>query len=437
MKAERNHPSVFVWSIENEITFINIRNLGLLKYTEPEIRRAAQEVMALDPTRPAMIDGGDALRDKSLPIYGNHYNEANFRHYPDEAYSMKLAYSRHEKDKWAPWPLGDDKPLFLGESFFANGFPPAAYAALVGERAFLGRNQAEPGVHLFARMLTEGYRWHGLAGFHFWFNGDSPHNEHYKAFQPVCVFCREWNWTFAAGQEVNRTLKVFNDTRSSEPIDMEWSFRIGGKAFAEGAETFALDPGSAKEYPITYRMPKVSERTKGELVLACLRGGQEVYRDVKPCVILADLPTLPQLNADQISVYDPSGVVQRFLKQRGYPYREVASLESLPSRLHVLIVGPDALTPRQATDPRWVALAAGGARVLVLDQDASASLPGGAGGFDPDRLRRPHRLSGKPRASRLRRPEQGGLFLLVRRPYRLSQRLQESHAWCTLAVAMR
>ena len=33
------------------------------------------------------------------------------------------------------------------------------------------------------------------------------------------------------------------------------------------------------------------------------------------------------------------------------------------------MVGPDALTPRQATDPVWQALAANGVRVLVLDQD--------------------------------------------------------------------
>jgi hypothetical protein len=60
------------------------------------IRRAVREVMALDPTRPALIDGGDALTDKSLPVYGNHYNEGNFRQYPDEAYSMDWAFSRNK-----------------------------------------------------------------------------------------------------------------------------------------------------------------------------------------------------------------------------------------------------------------------------------------------------------------------------------------------------
>jgi beta-galactosidase len=367
VKAERNHPSVFVWSIENEITFINIRNFGLLDACEPEIRRAARAVMDLDPTRPALIDGGDALRDRSLPVYGNHYNEANFRYYPDEAYTMKLAFGRH-KDPWTPWPLGDDRPLFLGESFFANGFPPAAYSAVMGEEAFLGRSAAEPGVFKFARMLAEGYRWHGIAGFHFWFAGNGPGDEHYQAFQPVCVFCREWNWTFGPGQPVSRTLKVFNDTRSAEPIDVEWSFRALGKGYAEGAETFALEPGTAKEHAVAFRAPKVDSRTPGEFVMVCYRGGKEIFRDVKPCVILAPEPAPPPLGANDITVYDPKGIVQPWLKERGYPFRETASLDSLPGKLKVLIVGPDALTPRQATDPRWVALAAEGVRVLVLDQ---------------------------------------------------------------------
>ena len=334
VKAERNHPSVFIWSIENEITFINIRNLGLHDPCEPEIRRAVQEVMALDPTRPAMIDGGDALRDKSLPVYGNHYNETNFRHYPDEAYTMQLAFSRHKKDSWVPWPIGDDKPLFLGESFFANGSPPAAYAALIGEQAFLGRNQAEPGVHLFARMLAEGYRWHGIAGFHFWMDANRLDAAHYQAFQPVCVFCREWNSTFGPGQTVTRTLKVFNDTHSSEPIDVEWSFRVGGKAFAEGAKTFALQPGTAKEFTIALRTPPALVRSEGELVLSCHRNGQQLYRDVKKCFVLAPIPPTPRgevLRTPRvIAVYDPKGLVQPWLKQRNYPFREIASLDKLP-----------------------------------------------------------------------------------------------------------
>jgi beta-galactosidase len=72
VKAQRNHPSVFLWSVEYQVTYINGSVSGRLAQVEPEIKRGVDEVMALDPTRPAMIDGGNALGDASLPVYGTH-----------------------------------------------------------------------------------------------------------------------------------------------------------------------------------------------------------------------------------------------------------------------------------------------------------------------------------------------------------------------------
>ncbi len=363
VKAERNHPSIFIWSVENEITYINIRNFGLMPFCEPEIRRGIEEVMKLDPTRPAMTDGGDALLDKSLPIYGNHYNESDFRHYPDEAYDMKLAFARK-----APWQIGDDRPLFLGETFFANGYPPAAYSAVMGDAAFLGRNQAEPGVRLYARMLAEGYRWHGVAGFHFWFSGESPDAEHYQAFQPVCVLVREWNSTFASGKSVTRTLKVFNDTHYDDPIELSWEFDSGGKGIAGKPLILQVAPGTAKETTVTFMAPQVRVRTAAELVLICRVKGKEVFRDVKKCTVLGPEAPKPTLNIELL-VLDPKGVVKDRLKERGIAFQSVESFDAIPDKVGVLIVGPDCLTARQATDPKWRNLAASGARILVLDQE--------------------------------------------------------------------
>ena len=59
------------------------------------------------------------------------------------------------------------------------------------------------------------------------------------------------------------------------------------------------------------------------------------------------------------------------MTKRGIAFTDAATLDSLPAKLRVLVVGPDALTARQATDPMWQALAANGVRVLVLDQDNS------------------------------------------------------------------
>ena len=157
-------------------------------------------------------------------------------------------------------------------------------------------------------MLAEGYRWHGVAGFQFWF-GPERADLHYNSFQPVCVLCREWNNTFGAGEKVKRTLKVFNDTRYDDPVEMTWAFTVGGKPVDGGKQTFRLKPGTAEETGIEFTAPAVKERTPAELTLTCRRGGKEVFREVKACrVIDADGAAKPGLAKDELAVFDPKGV---------------------------------------------------------------------------------------------------------------------------------
>ncbi len=64
VKGERNHPSVMIWSIENEWLYINCINLygGLMDQFEDETVKTAAAVMQADPTRPSMTDGGGATK---------------------------------------------------------------------------------------------------------------------------------------------------------------------------------------------------------------------------------------------------------------------------------------------------------------------------------------------------------------------------------------
>ena len=141
VKEERNHPSIFAWSIENELTLINARNLGQLKPVEPRITRAAKMVMAMDPTRPAMIDGGNCLTDQSLPVNGSHYIEGSItspgialREYPDQAYTWDKIIPNEKQC----FPLALDRPILMGECFFMSGFTPGEMAQFGGEGCFAG-----------------------------------------------------------------------------------------------------------------------------------------------------------------------------------------------------------------------------------------------------------------------------------------------------------
>ena len=192
-KGQRNHPSIFIWSMENEISFINGHVFGLDAITTQEMKKAADLLMTLDPTRPVMTDGGNANLDESLPVYGGHYMEPPFNTFPESCYD-RAAFANRQS-----WPVTKAKPVLLGESAFIAGDSLGDLATVGGERAFLGKGEAKPGVALILRMLSEGYRWNDV-NFTFWTAGQIP--TYYKAWQPVAVLCRQWDWTFGSGEQV-------------------------------------------------------------------------------------------------------------------------------------------------------------------------------------------------------------------------------------------
>jgi len=368
----RNHPSVFIWELDNEVIYINSRNLGKLDFAEPEFKKAAEELAALDPTRTVVTGGGNALRDQSLPVYGVHYFEVSDREYPQEAHTIEQSLATQNKgDGWHPWPMDfDKKPIFMSETAFLPGRNAAGFAAVGGEITFLGKTEAKPAAGKIARWLTEGYRWKGVAAFHHWLDDNFTGNTHFSAFQPVAVFCREWNWTFGSGQSVTRTLKVFNETRFADPVEAAWQFTVDGKVVAEGKKSFALAPGSSEEWPITFQVPAADGRTAAEFILTARHKGREAFREAKSAVLIDPAAgPKPAVSGGDLIVWDPHGTAARRLQARSVAFKEVKSLAEVPERFGLLIVGKDAIPAADATNPRWQVLAASGNRILVLEQE--------------------------------------------------------------------
>ncbi|TVR46619.1 MAG: hypothetical protein EA425_16960 [Puniceicoccaceae bacterium] len=367
----RNHPSIFIWELDNEIIYINGRNLGMLDSVEPQFREASRQLTAKDPTRSQVIGGGNALRDQSLPTYGVHYFEVNDREYPNEAYTIEQSLARQNLgDGWNPWPIDfEAKPMFMGETAFLPGRNPAGFAAVGGEGAFVGKTEAQPAIATIGRWLAEGYRWRGVAAFQFWMGSDFAGRGYDLSFQPVAVFVREWNWTFGAGQSITRTLRVFNDTRHADPIEVEWRFEVEGRRLDGGSRTFQVTPGYAEEFVVDFTVPEVSERSTGGFTIMARRGGEEVFRETKPLhIINPEAGPLPEVDGELI-VWDPSGRVINRLESRGIAFTAVAGMDAIPDHFGLLVVGPDAIPADSATDTRWLALAAAGNRMLILEQE--------------------------------------------------------------------
>jgi beta-galactosidase len=280
VRGERNHPSIQIWSLDNEFLFINIENLGGSDEYEPEITKLSRAVSEVDPTRPNMVDGGGATKANTLPVHGDHYlHDINDPRYPDLAYEYNEPGSKSSGR--GRWVWDKKRPRFLGEDYFNIGFNPADYAQWGGEVAFQSKNATKPVASTLARMLTEGYRWSGVAAFEMLFSNNTTDPGYETAFLPRAAFIRQWNWTFQSGQKVTRTVGLFNDTRYADPMTFTWKLMVAGKQAATGTSTHAVAPGMRKKFDIVLPMPPVTARTEGRLLLTLTVKDKEVFRDTK------------------------------------------------------------------------------------------------------------------------------------------------------------
>ncbi len=403
-RSWRNHPSVLIWSLENEVTYINAQNLGQGPFVEPALRMMAEEVKKVDPTRPSMVDGGNALRPPEewkgvgddvralgpMPVNGGHYMETGvggmaLRDYPDAAYSNELWTKNKQRDAW--FTLGD-RPMFHGEIFFGNGYSPEKMAQLGGEEALQGRAQTAAARAFFMRMMSEGYRWaDSSAAHHYWdelYEAQGVRN----AWAPVTVLCREWNWTFGSGEKVKRTLKVENQTSRSEPLEVAWKLEAGGKTLSEGKRPFPLAPGAASDpFSVEIALPEVKERTSAAWTLTASRGGAEIYRMAHKVAILPEAPK-PRFKKGELAVFDPKGEAKARLRALGVPFAEAATVDDLlASPAKVLLAGRDAVPEERAADPAWLRAVAGGRRLVALEQEHPLRFQAVAGDFDVTQYR--------------------------------------------------
>ena len=360
-KGQRNHPSIFIWSMENEITFINGHVTGNDDVTTAEMKKAADLLMALDPTRPVMTDGGNANLEESLPVYGGHYMEPPLNTYPEGIYD-KAGYAHRQV-----WPITGVKPILFGEAAFVSGMELSDHATVGGEAAFEGQAEARPAIAEELRMLSEGYRWDGI-NFHFWEGGQLP--TFYKAWQPVAVLSRHWDWTFCSGEKVARTFGIFNDSRATGPITFTWNLSMKGAKSGGESSTHTVPPGGNEKFDVTIPMPVVSEREEGVLSLMLTQDGKTVFEDTKDISILPPpaAPRLEKISPDRIALFDPNNSVKDFLTGSNIPFTTIDDLSKVPATAKVLIVGKDALNAIVASSSQIAAWASQDHAAIVLEQ---------------------------------------------------------------------
>ena len=302
---DRNHPSVVLWSVGNEVAWMPPASAGVK--TQDEIFRLfadlAAEMKRLDPTREVSCDGDGDLGGR-LPIFSLHYPGPNPPNVKNKVFT-----------------IGESGQMFYSE--------PRLCAYRLGDRVYLSNNDRLEAVGLEMADLIEGYRrwaayatvfniqWYGLQPLpmecQFTYDrldtpgvkperigpystglnaGRAPNyppfipNPVYRhvadAFEPLRFFIVERGASAYVPGQVVRHVAIHNDTMDDATVELRWVLASRRQTLARTTTKLRLAAGEWRELELRLLLPALDRPTPAESTMELLAGGRAVYTDRRP-----------------------------------------------------------------------------------------------------------------------------------------------------------
>jgi len=372
-RRDRNHPSLAIYSLENEILLCG----GDPGVWETQLGRLADIVREVDPTRLVTCEA-DLDPAGKMDLIGIHYPReywAGFTLYPGKCWWMDqpIPYLGRQ------WLWKRDKPLYIGE--FDGGFPawyPQYQAFWLGDEAYTSKGRfsvSSPNSRARREMIrTEvmAYRAYGVTGLNPWFDPDEVEVFGPEAYAPIALSVREQTHDFYAGNEIDRTVYVCNDSSQRAQLTLAWTATAAGLTPQSGSEAVELPPCAVVERRVALHAPNVAQRTHLKLFLTLRRGEQAVCRTEQALSIFPRSKEASPVSG--VFVHDLTGATSQVLSRGGLAAQALQDLAAVPKEARVVIIGLRTLKSGEAP---WAAkladfVAAGGS-VLCLEQDAYPS----------------------------------------------------------------
>ena len=384
VQRDHNHPSIVLWSLENEI--LSCGGETLYSGTVTNLAALGVALKSLDPTRLITYES-DLDPGGVTDVLGLHYPHEfpDYHVWPNEAYWMNQPIARD----WMPgglWTWDHSKPLYIGEFLWVPSTSAAAFTILFGDDAYFSpAYYRDLSKGLTWQMQIQAYRAYGVNGMSPWTEFEDPSvvwgvfdlnpgsNYLYQvqkaAYEPNAVFVDQYNTRFFTGATAQRSLHAYNDTMASNNFTLRW------KAGAAGWQTtaFPLPPAGQWQGNISFPVPAGSGPFPLQFELD--NATSPVYTNT---VLYSAIPptTLTLPAGVKAGLYDPAGATASLLGRFGIPFTTVTDLHAAAyDQFNLLILGQNALTaapvPEVGSDAiasKWQSFTARGGWVLVLEQ---------------------------------------------------------------------
>jgi len=325
----RNHPSVIMYSPENEWAYINISGIYPALFPEhfPDMSR---DIKAVDPTRPLCYDSDDDAAGTA---------DTRGLHYPQD---------------WdARWPLPNhaffnlgDKPVILGEFMMSEGMVGRQHVQIVGDRGLMppvcsdvkaynvGQDNHNPYMRKTVAMFCDAYRLHGVAGMNPWFFRE----ETWGLMPAVLVTAKHLPRGFTGGSVRDVPLNVLYDVFADRNVTVRVYLDVEGNEPQIAAMKLNLVGGERPLVTVKVGAPSVDAATPAELVLEVIdEGGKTLFNRRHAATVFPDRPLVAKAGT---LLLDPDHRADELGRIEGVT--AIGNAKAFDPSAAMLIVAPDA-----------------------------------------------------------------------------------------------